>query len=182
MLHRLAACAHGVRILVEPFLHGLDNPLVLPPRDATLFSRRALSFDWAGMARIGPITAKFLAVFLSRKTVREFLTRRAHIDVLLRLIDKILLAEPARRLGAGCHRFRQRHGDAGVVTGGFRTPARRPSCVLRAQWWGRHPKPVTHKPPSHKRTCVKLRHLPDLAKVSAAWKAIIVPGGRDGRG
>src|SRR5215831_17703163 len=26
------------------------------------------------------------------------------------------------------------------------------------------------------------RPLPDLAKVSAAWKAIIVPGGRDGRG
>src|SRR5262252_6927839 len=78
MLDRLAACAHGVRIFVEPFLHGLDNPLVLPPRDATLFSRRALSFDWAGMARIGPITAKFLAVLLSRKTVREFLTRRAH--------------------------------------------------------------------------------------------------------
>jgi hypothetical protein len=27
-------------------------------------SRRALSFDWAGMARIGPITVKFLAVLL----------------------------------------------------------------------------------------------------------------------
>src|SRR5262249_29018396 len=94
---------------------GLDNPLVLPPRDATLSSRRALSFDWAGMARIGPITAKFLAVLLSRKTVREFLTGRAHLYVLLRLIAKILLAEPARRLRAGCHRFRQRHGDAGVV-------------------------------------------------------------------
>src|SRR5262245_65614474 len=95
MLDRLAACAHGVRIFVEPFLHGLDNPLVLPPRNATLFSRRALSFDWAGMARIGPITAKFLAVFLSRKTVREFLTRRAHTDLLLRLIDK----NPACRTG-----------------------------------------------------------------------------------
>src|SRR5262244_4494376 len=115
MLDRLAACAHGVRILVEPFLHGLDDLLVLPPRDATLSSRRALSFDWAGMARIGPITAKFLAVLLSRKTVREFLTRRAHIYVLLRLIDKILLAVPARRLRAGCHRFRQRHGDAALV-------------------------------------------------------------------
>src|SRR5262249_70063 len=115
MLDRLAACAHGVWIFVEPFLHGLDNPLVLPPRDATLLSCRALSFDWAGMARIGPITAKFLAVLLSRKTEREFLTRRAPIYVLLGLIDKILLGEPARRLRAGCHRFRQRHGDAGVV-------------------------------------------------------------------
>src|SRR5215467_5942620 len=115
MLHRFASRAHGVRIFVEPFLHRLDDLLVLPPRDATLSSRRALSFDWAGMARIGPISSKFLAVFLSRETVREFLTRRADIYVLLRLIDKILLAVPARRLRAGCHRFRQRHGDAGVV-------------------------------------------------------------------
>src|SRR5262245_23338966 len=115
MLDRLASRAHGIRIFVEPYLHRLDNFLVLPPRDATLSSRRALSFDWAGMARIGPITAKLLAVLLSRKTVREFLTRRADIDVLLRLIDKILLAEPACRFRAGCHRFRQRHGDAGIV-------------------------------------------------------------------
>src|SRR5215467_77159 len=98
MLDRLTARAHGIRIFVEPFLHRLDNLLVLPPRDATLFARRALSFDRAGMARIGPIAAKFLAVFLSRKTVREFLTRRANINILSRLIDKILLAVPARRL------------------------------------------------------------------------------------
>src|SRR5262249_5703614 len=114
MLDRLTARAHGTRIFVEPCLHGLDSLLVLPPRDATLSSRRALSFDWAGLARIGPITAKFLAVLLSRKTVREFLTRRAHIYVLLRLIDKILLAEPARRPAAGSHRFRHRHGAAGA--------------------------------------------------------------------
>src|SRR5262245_24258234 len=115
MLHRLASRAHGVRIFVEPFLHRLDNLLVLPPRDATLSSRRALSFDWAGMARIGPITPKFLAVLLSSEAIRQFLTRRADINVLLRLIDKILLAEPACRFRAGCHRFRQRHDDAGVV-------------------------------------------------------------------
>jgi hypothetical protein len=44
MLDRPTARAHGVRIFVEPFLHGLDNLLVLPPRDATLTSRRPLSF------------------------------------------------------------------------------------------------------------------------------------------
>src|SRR5262245_8522719 len=111
MLHRLASRAHGIRIFVESCLHGLDDLLVLPPRDATLSPRRALSFDRAGMARIDPITAKSLIVLLGRKAVREFLTRRADIDVLWRLIDKILLAEPACRLRAGCHRFRQCHGD-----------------------------------------------------------------------
>jgi hypothetical protein len=48
MLDRLTARAHGVRIFVEPFLHGLDNLLVLPPRDATLSSRRPLSFVSVG--------------------------------------------------------------------------------------------------------------------------------------
>jgi hypothetical protein len=76
MLDRLTARAHGIRIFVEPLLYGLDNLLVLPQRDATLFGRRALSFDWAGMARIGPITPKFLAVLLGRKAIREFLGAR----------------------------------------------------------------------------------------------------------
>src|SRR5262245_45248182 len=53
------------------------SSVVFPPRDATLSSHRALSFDCAGMARLGPITAKSLAVRHGRKTVREFLTRRA---------------------------------------------------------------------------------------------------------
>jgi hypothetical protein len=58
MLDRLTARTHGIRIFVEPFLHGLDNLLVLPPRDATLPSRRALIFDCTGTARISPITVK----------------------------------------------------------------------------------------------------------------------------
>jgi hypothetical protein len=83
MLDRLTARAHGLRIFVEPFLHGLDNLLVLPSRDATLPSRRALSFDWTRMARIGPITVKFLAVLLGRKAILEFLNRRAAIDIFI---------------------------------------------------------------------------------------------------
>jgi hypothetical protein len=83
MLDRLTERAHGIRIFVEPLLHGFDNLLVLPPRDATLSSRRALSFDRAGMARVGPITVKFLAVLLSRKAILEFLTRRAAVDIFI---------------------------------------------------------------------------------------------------
>src|SRR5262245_55787641 len=83
MLDCLTACAHGIRIFVEPFLHGFDNLLVLPPRDATLFSRGALSFDWAAMARIGPITVKFLAMLLGRIAILQFLTRRTAIYILI---------------------------------------------------------------------------------------------------
>jgi hypothetical protein len=83
MLDRLTARAHGIRIFVEPFLHGLDNLLVLPSRDATLSSRRALSFDWAGSARIGPITVKFLAALLGRKAILEFLASRAAINIFI---------------------------------------------------------------------------------------------------
>jgi len=42
--------------------HGFDNLLVLAARNATLFARCTLSLDWAGLARIRPITVKFLAV------------------------------------------------------------------------------------------------------------------------
>src|SRR5262249_33603175 len=105
MLDRLAPRPHGVRIFVEPFLHGFDNLLVLPPRDATLFSRGALSFDWAAMARIGPITVKFLAMLLGRKAILKFLTRQAAIDIFIGYIDKILLAKAAFRLGTGRHWF-----------------------------------------------------------------------------
>ena len=69
--------------LSSPFLHRLDNLLVLPPRDATLFSRGALSLDWAGMARIGPITVKLLVVLLGCIAILQFLTRRAAIDIFI---------------------------------------------------------------------------------------------------
>jgi hypothetical protein len=83
MFDCLTARAHGVRIFVEPFLHGIDYLLVLPPRNATLSSCRSLSFHWACLARIGPITVKFLAVLLRRKAILEFLTRRAAINVFI---------------------------------------------------------------------------------------------------
>src|SRR5215470_2157514 len=83
VLDRLTTRAHGIRIFVEPFLYGLDNLLVLPARDATLFARRALGLDWAATTRIGPITPKFLAILLSCKPIGKFLTRRAAINVFI---------------------------------------------------------------------------------------------------
>jgi hypothetical protein len=65
---------------VEPFLRGLDNLLVLPPRNATLPSRRALSLNRTCVARIDPMV-KLLAMLLSRKAIFKFLTRRAATNV-----------------------------------------------------------------------------------------------------
>jgi hypothetical protein len=62
------ARAHGVRIFVEPFLHGFDNLLVFPARNATLFARRALGLDWAGLARIGPISPMHLTQVTPERT------------------------------------------------------------------------------------------------------------------
>jgi hypothetical protein len=45
MFDRLTARAHGVRILIEPFLYCLDNLLVLPPRNATPLTGLALSYN-----------------------------------------------------------------------------------------------------------------------------------------
>jgi hypothetical protein len=75
MLDRFAPRAHGSQVLVEPLLHGLDDMLVLPPRDPTLHSGRALAPEGAAPAG-GPVTAtrgKSLSVLASSlKAVRHY--------------------------------------------------------------------------------------------------------------
>src|SRR5215475_13051506 len=117
MLSRLTARAHGLRILVEPLLHCLDNLLVFPSRDAALSSCRTLSFECAGAARIGPITVKCLAVLLVRIVILQFFTRRPAIDIFIGQINKVLLAKAAFRFRARSLRLRQRDGDAGLIAG-----------------------------------------------------------------
>src|SRR5262245_63322465 len=96
MLDCLTTRAHGIRILVEPFLHRLDNLLVLPPRDPTLFARRALGLDWAATTRIGPITVKCLAVLLGRIAILQFLARWAPIDICIGHAREGLMRTAAR--------------------------------------------------------------------------------------
>lgn len=74
MLDGLAACAHGVWILVESRLRAFENVLVYPSLDTALPARRALRFEWAGFAGVRPIVAQLLAVFLVGIIVSEFLT------------------------------------------------------------------------------------------------------------
>ena len=115
MLDRLAPRAHGLGVLVEPLLHRLDHLLVLPAGDPPLWAFRACRLERTGSARICPIPAHVLAVFHGCHSIGELLPGRAAINILISQINKILLAETAFRFGTGCHRLRQRHGDAGVL-------------------------------------------------------------------
>jgi hypothetical protein len=55
MLDRLAAHTHRLRIFVEACLHGVDDVLVFPARDAPLLACRALILDRTNRAHVGPI-------------------------------------------------------------------------------------------------------------------------------
>ncbi len=52
MLDRFPPHPHGLRVLVEPALDGLQNRLVFPSRDASLHAGRAALLDGAGPARV----------------------------------------------------------------------------------------------------------------------------------
>src|SRR6516164_6910154 len=117
MLGRLATHAHRLWVVVETLLHGLEHVFVLPSRDPTLGSGGATRLDGAVRTCRRPIAAQRLAVLLARVPVGQLLARRATVDILWRQIDEILLAEPAVRLRARCHRLRQRHRDVGLLAG-----------------------------------------------------------------
>jgi hypothetical protein len=87
VLDRLAPLAHGLRILVEPPLHGLKHMLVLPPRDPALHSCRAAALERAGSAGVGPVAAQCQSVFDVGVVVPQPFAGRAAIDVLLGQID-----------------------------------------------------------------------------------------------
>src|SRR5450756_1846203 len=114
MLNRLAASTHRIRISVQARLHSIDNILVLPPRDATLRSLRALSLQRAGAAGAGPVAAQDQSIFLVREVVGELLIGRTNVNVLLSHVAEILFAEAAFRLRIRCLRFWQRYRDAGL--------------------------------------------------------------------
>ena len=97
MLDRLAPRAHGLRVLVEPLLHGLDDMLVLPPCDPALHCRRAAALERAGPAGVGPVAAQPQPVFDGGEVVFQPLAGGTAIDVLLWQIDKVLLAKPENR-------------------------------------------------------------------------------------
>src|SRR5262249_40883120 len=76
-----AALAHGLWVLVEALLHGLQYMLMLPPRNAPLRTCRAARLEWAVAARIGPIAPQFLPLLLVRVVVLQLFASRTAIHV-----------------------------------------------------------------------------------------------------
>src|SRR5450432_3066642 len=71
MLDGFAAHAHGLRVLIEPRLRGLDDVFVFPALDAALVGRCALILERAGSARLRQVNPHFLAIFISGEVVRQ---------------------------------------------------------------------------------------------------------------
>ena len=57
MFGGFAALAHGLRVLVEALLNGLQYMLMLPARDPSLLASGAVPFDGAALASVGPVAA-----------------------------------------------------------------------------------------------------------------------------
>src|SRR5262245_35781153 len=116
MLGRLATLAHGLRVLVEALLDGLQDMLMLPASDASLHAGGTASLEPTVATRICPIAPQLLAVLLIRVMVLQLFAGRTTIHILVSKIDKVLLAKAPPCLNARGHRFGKRHGDAGFVT------------------------------------------------------------------
>ena len=115
MLDRLATLAHGLWVCIKALLHGIEQVLVLPSWDPPLWPCRALGLERTILTGVGPVTPYPLAVFLAREAIWQSLSSRTAIGVLLRQIDKVLLAEAPLRFGARRLRLGQSYRDAGLV-------------------------------------------------------------------
>src|SRR6478735_12231175 len=115
MLDGLATSTHCIRISVKARLHGIDNVLVFPTRDAALRSLRALGLQRAGPARVAPVAVQNQSIFLAREAVDERLTSWTNVIIIFCHIAEILLAEAAFRLRLRCLGFWQRDRDASLI-------------------------------------------------------------------
>src|SRR2546430_6272113 len=64
MLDGFAAHTHGLRVLIEPRLRGLDDVFVFPAFDAALVGRCALILERACAACLRQVNPHFLAIFI----------------------------------------------------------------------------------------------------------------------
>src|ERR1700682_3478749 len=114
MLDGFAAHTHGLRVLIEPRLRGLDDVFVFPAFDAALVGRCALILERACPARLRQVNPHFLAVFIGGEVVRQLLAGRTAIGIVLGQINKIRFPKAACRLGARSMRLGQRERDPGL--------------------------------------------------------------------
>ena len=112
----LTTLAHGLRVLVEALLYGLEDMLMLPAGDASLHASRAATLERTVAAGIGPIAPQLLAILFVRVVVLQLFASRTAIHILVAEVDKVLLAEATLGLNARGYRLGKRHRDAGFVT------------------------------------------------------------------
>jgi hypothetical protein len=92
MFDCLSTLAHRFWVCVEAPLHGLEQMFMLPSRNPPLWACGALGFERTVLAGCGPVASYPLAIFLIREPIRQAFVSWTAIGVLLRLIDKVLLA------------------------------------------------------------------------------------------
>ena len=80
---------------------------MLPSWNPPLWPCRALGLKRTILTGVGPVTPYPLAIFLACEAIWQLLSSRTAIGVLLRQIDKVLLAEAPIRFGAGRLRLGQ---------------------------------------------------------------------------
>ena len=117
MLDGLETLAHGERVRIKALLHGIEQVLMLPSWNPPLWPCRALGLERTILTGVGPVTPYPVAIFLAREAIWQLLSSRTAIGVLLRQIDKVLLAEAPIRFGARRLRLGQSYCDAGLVAG-----------------------------------------------------------------
>jgi len=115
MLHRLAAGAHRLWVLVKATLHIFKNLLVFPPGDNALLGCRALLAKFAVRAFSGRVSPIVQAIgFPLVPGEQQDLFCRADIHVVLGHIAKVGFDEEAFELVVRGLRLRQRDRDIGV--------------------------------------------------------------------
>jgi hypothetical protein len=66
MLDGLATLAHGSGFASRALLHSIEQILMLPPPNPSLWPGRALRFERTILTGCGPVTPQHLAVFFVR--------------------------------------------------------------------------------------------------------------------
>ena len=107
----LATDAHGLGRTVQLFLHRIEDGFVLPAPDAPFLGRRASGFQSAAGAFARPVAVQREPLLHRCGSVRQRLAGGTTIGVLLGIVDKILLAEPAIGLAPEVSGF----GTSGVT-------------------------------------------------------------------
>src|SRR5580693_9916037 len=96
----LAPDAHALGRAVQPLLPRVEDGFVLPTLDPPLLCRRALRFQRTACALRRPVVMQLSPCLDIPISPGQLLAGRTTVDVFARVVDEILFAKPAVRLGA----------------------------------------------------------------------------------